>query len=125
MELVEQESNTTSIPYCTNEDLYYSNNKPELKTLEVLSNSLSIRINEAVNMLNQGSFYFVNPSELTQYLHNRGINIRNLKEIYTKLSDPFIRSLIASEMMSRSIKVFLRKTLQSECFEASETVKSS
>lgn len=63
----------------------------------------------------------MSPDELSALLHKEGINIRYLKEVYLKVSDSFMKSMIASEMVARSIKAIFRKTMQDECFEAHQT----
>lgn len=54
----------------------------------------------------------MSPGELEDLLHQQGVTLRSLGEIFARVSDSFVKSLIASEMVARSIKGIFRKTMQ-------------
>lgn len=51
-------------------------------------------------------------SELSEWLHERGISLRYLGHIYQHLQTPFQRRLLMSEIAARCCKNLMRKTIQ-------------
>jgi hypothetical protein len=82
------------------------------KELGNLSARLLAAIVEAVSELDSLAVYFMNPEELSDFFHGKGINLRYLGQVYDYLKTTFQRRILMSEMAARSCKGLFRKTLQ-------------
>jgi len=73
---------------------------------------LSRKIKSAAEEIDSLSVYFMNSSEISKYLHSKGINIRYIGHIYDLLLTTYAKRILMSEIAARSIKTLFRKTIQ-------------
>ena len=87
-------------------------NASNKKELEALADNVLKSISAAIQEIDSLQAYFFNSTELSNYLHSKGINIRYLGHIYEYLQTPFQKQFLLSEIAARTCKTLLRKTVQ-------------
>ena len=64
--------------------------------LEQLSQNVLASITTAIREFDEMNFYFMHPTELSNFLHKRGINMKYLGYLYEYCSLPFTKSCLIS-----------------------------
>jgi hypothetical protein len=73
---------------------------------------LDSKENYILKLLENEEEYFTNSRELSELLHNSGLNIRHLGSIYRKVTQGWLKRIIQAEIMARSLKSFYRADIQ-------------
>ncbi len=96
-----------------------SPSKQSNKIAESLSRILQDQLNTFIQALNTEGYYFISPKQLSQHLHEAGINMRYLKQVCEGVNNYFLKSLLLSQMVARTAKILLKKTFQDTLFQKS------
>jgi len=80
--------------------------------LEAILNELESKVKYFVEIVEEEEEYFTNSKELAELFHFYGLNMRHLGLVLRHSTKNWLKRIIRSEIVSRSLKNYLRVELQ-------------